>query len=45
LHRPRRLREPCEKCGSKKLQHLRFLIRRLGPDWKLIMEADKGRVH
>jgi hypothetical protein len=45
LHRQRRLREPCEKCRSKKLAHVRFLIQQLGPDWKLLLEVDKGPVH
>lgn len=45
LHHQRRLREPCEKCGSKRLTSVRFLIQQHGPDWKLILEADKRKVH
>jgi primosomal protein N' len=45
LQRQRQLRKPCEKCGSKKLTHVRFLIQQHGPDWKLILEPDKDKVH
>ena len=45
LHRQRRLLEPCEKCGSHRLVHVHFLIQQLGPDWKLLLETEKGVVH
>ena len=30
-----RMLERCEKCGFRKLQHVRSLMQQLGPDWKL----------
>jgi hypothetical protein len=45
LNRQRRLLQPCEKCGSKKLTHVRFLIQQHGYDWRLMLQGDKGPAH
>lgn len=45
LSRQRRLLEPCSKCKSRRLTSVRFLIQQFGNDWKLILEAERGRVH
>jgi hypothetical protein len=45
LNRQRRLLEPCEKCARRNFASVRFLIQQHGPDWKLVLEADRGKVH
>jgi hypothetical protein len=45
FHRQRSLLSPCQMCGSRRLAHVAFLKQTYGEDWKLILEADKGKVH
>lgn len=30
---------------ARGLSHVAFLVQQLGPEWKLLLEADEGAVH
>jgi hypothetical protein len=43
-HRQPLLLQPCRDCGSRKLAHVTFIVRKLGEGWKLLLEADGGAI-
>jgi hypothetical protein len=37
--------QPCERCGSRRLEHIEFIRQRLGPHWRELLAAEKRMVN
>lgn len=45
LHEQKTFAKPCEKCGSRKLEHSAFRRQTGDEHWRELREAEKGREH
>jgi hypothetical protein len=45
FHEQKHFLNPCEKCGSKKIEHSAARLQLSGEHWRELREADKGLEH
>ena len=45
LHEQRTFSHPCDKCGSRKIEHVEFKRQQLGENWRLMMQTEKEVVN
>lgn len=45
LHEQLSFLKPCEKCGSRKIEHVAFKRQQFGEHWQALLRADHGLTH
>ena len=44
LHEQATFTSPCERCGSRRIEHVDFLRQQLGENWRELLDAEKMMV-